>query len=81
MYTGSKTSSIPAFGNAPTIFRRTVKYARERRAMSGISDAVDLTGRLAKLAKTTMTLETQEQIVELPAAMLDAQGEILALRA
>jgi hypothetical protein len=46
----------------------------------GITDAVSISGRLVELAKTTMTLELREQILELRAAVLNAQEETLSLR-
>jgi hypothetical protein len=46
----------------------------------GISDAVTLSGRLVELAKTTMTLDLQEQIAQLREAVLNAKEEILSLR-
>lgn len=49
--------------------------------MSGISDAVTLSGRLVELAKKGMTIEQQERIMELRAAVLNAQEENLQLRA
>ena len=48
--------------------------------MSGISDAVTLSGRLVELAKKGMTIEQQERIMELRAAVLNAQEENLQLR-
>lgn len=46
----------------------------------GVKDAVDLTGRIADLLKKGATLEAQERITELRAAILDLSEENLRLR-
>jgi hypothetical protein len=46
----------------------------------GISEAVDLTGRVAELIKKGATLEAQERIVDLREAVLAGKDEVLRLR-
>jgi hypothetical protein len=46
----------------------------------GISDAVELTGRIANLVKQGATMELQERIMELREAVLNAKEELLKLR-
>jgi hypothetical protein len=46
----------------------------------GISDAVELSGRVVELVKKGMTLELQERITELREAVLNAKEEVLTLR-
>src|SRR2546421_492671 len=49
-------------------------------AAAGINKVVDLSRTVAELVKKGMTLELQERITELRAAVLDAKDEVLALR-
>lgn len=46
----------------------------------GISEAVELTGRVAELLKKGATLEAQERIAELREAVLNGKDEVLRLR-
>jgi hypothetical protein len=46
----------------------------------GISEAVELTGRVAELVKKGATLEAQERIAELREAVLNGKDEVLRLR-
>lgn len=46
----------------------------------GISEAVDLSGRIIELVKKGATIELQERIIELREAVLNAREELLSLR-
>lgn len=46
----------------------------------GISEAVELSGRVVELVKKGATLELQERIMELREAVLNVKEELLALR-
>jgi len=46
----------------------------------GISEAVELTGRIASLVKQGATMELQERIIELREAVLNVKEELLELR-
>lgn len=48
--------------------------------MSGISDAITISGRLVDLVKAGATIEAQEQIAELRLALADAKIELSNLR-
>jgi hypothetical protein len=48
--------------------------------MSGISDAITISGRLVDLVKAGATIEAQEQIAELRVALADAKIELSDLR-
>jgi hypothetical protein len=47
----------------------------------GITEAVDLSGRLVELVKAGATIELREKIMELREAVLNTKEEVLALRA
>jgi hypothetical protein len=49
--------------------------------MLGISDAVELTRKVAELVKTGATIGLQETVMELREAVLNAKDEVLTLRA
>jgi hypothetical protein len=48
--------------------------------MLGISDVLELTGKVGDLVKAGMTLELQETIVKLREAVLDVKEDVLRLR-
>jgi hypothetical protein len=48
--------------------------------MLGISDAVDLAGRISELVKAGVTLELKERVTELREAVINAKDETLQLR-
>ena len=48
--------------------------------MLGITEAVELTGRIANLVKQGATMELQERIMELREAVLNVKEELLKLR-
>lgn len=48
--------------------------------MSGISDAITISGRLVDLVKAGATIDAQEQIAELRLALADAKIELSNLR-
>lgn len=46
----------------------------------GITDAIDLTSRIAELVKKGATLEAQERIMDLREALLNAKDDLLRVR-